>query len=202
MIVYKLIVALGNYPPEYKNTRHNAGFIVLNYVTENLKISIKKEAKFNGFLGKLKIDDTCFLFLFPTTFMNNSGLAVNATKSYYKVEKENILVIVDDTMTSVGKIRLREQGSDGGHNGLKSVISVLGSKFNRIRIGINQSNKEVLADYVLENFSKVDLEIINNVVSPMVNNVINDYLKEIPFSDIMTKYNTLNNAQDTGPITK
>ena len=133
-----IIVGLGNPGLRYRNTRHNAGFEAIDLVSKKYNISIRKKEK-NSLTGSGVIAGEKVLLVKPLTYMNNSGEAVGPLASYYGVEPKDILVISDDVMQDCGGLRIRRSGSAGGHNGLKSIISHLGTEaFPRIRIGVGQ----------------------------------------------------------------
>ena len=155
-----LIIGLGNPGAKYENTRHNAGFMALDYAEEefgakpfgNFKTATLKKATFDGME---------LIFARPLTFMNLSGKAVNEVGAFYKIPPENIIVIADDISMEVGRMRIRDKGSDGGHNGLKDILRVLGNQnLLRIKIGVGQKPHPDydLADWVLSKFQKEDLE--------------------------------------------
>lgn len=151
----KLIIGLGNPGSKYERTRHNAGFIVLDELAKLLNCSIEAHG-FNGVYYKNKD----YILLKPLTFMNLSGDSVVAIMNFYKIELSDIVVVYDDIDTELGKIRLRYQGSSGGHNGIKHLIATLKSdNFNRIRIGIGK-NTNALIDHVLSNFTSAEIEML------------------------------------------
>lgn len=145
-----LFVGLGNPGREYEKTRHNMGFLTLDYFSEhNLKEPIIKSS-FQGLFLKTNYLNEQVLFLKPQTYMNLSGISVNEIVKFYKIKLEDIVVIYDDMDLEPGKIRLRPSGSSGGHKGIKSIIENLGSEnIKRIRIGIGKAPYSVI-DYVLE----------------------------------------------------
>ncbi|MGL5978550.1 MAG: aminoacyl-tRNA hydrolase [Erysipelotrichaceae bacterium] len=148
----KLIVGLGNPGKEYERTRHNAGFMVLDALAGawNLNISTKK---FKGLLAETNIKGQKVILLKPQTYMNLSGESVRAVADFYNLEEEDILIIYDDLDLPVGKLRLREKGSAGGQNGVKSIIAHLGTQtFPRIRVGIGKDPRIPTVDYVLGKF--------------------------------------------------
>ncbi len=160
----KLIVGLGNIGDKYCFTRHNAGFMVLDKWSLSENFSFKQDAKLKSFVSKLKIGTEDVLFIKPTTYMNLSGEAVRAVTDYYKINIDDIIVIYDDIALNLGTIRIRATGSDGGHNGIKSIITHLGTdKFKRIKVGIGPQIGPS-EHYVLQNFSKEQLEILKNEV--------------------------------------
>lgn len=133
-----LIVGLGNPEEEYSNTRHNMGFDTINHLSQKLNITVAKE-KFKALYGDGIINNEKVILLKPQTYMNLSGNSVKEFVDFYKISKEEILVIYDDMDIGTGKIKIRKKGSAGGHNGMKSIISMLGTEeFTRIRIGIGR----------------------------------------------------------------
>lgn len=133
-----LIVGLGNPGAEYEKTRHNAGFMAVDLLADKEDFKFTKR-KFNGACGEFKLKDKRILVLKPETFMNNSGTAVAAAKNFYKIPLENIIILCDDMMLDVGKIRIRRKGSHGGHNGIRDIIEHLGTEeFARIKIGVGK----------------------------------------------------------------
>lgn len=181
----KLIVGLGNYPKEYENTHHNIGFIFLdNYILER-ELSPSKYG-FKGNYVKTKINGEDVIFLKPYTYMNLSGESVIEVINYFKIDIDNIFVIYDDMDLPFGEIRLREKGSSGGHNGIKSLIAHLKTEeFKRLRFGIGKNENAV--DHVLSKFSKEEEKIVYEK-KDIVNDIIDDYLK-MDFSRLMSKYN-------------
>ena len=155
-----LIVGLGNPGSKYEGTRHNAGFICVDKIAENLQIKVNK-LKFKSLIGSGKIGDKKALLMKPSTFMNLSGQAVVEAMNFYKLKPDQVLVIFDDISLDVGSMRIRRSGSHGGHNGMKNIIYLSGSdQFPRIKIGVGaKPNPEYdLADWVLSKFGKDDTE--------------------------------------------
>lgn len=157
----KIIVGLGNPTREYEGTRHNVGFSVIYALSDAYDISVDTK-KHKALIGKGMIDGEKVILAMPVTYMNLSGESVRELKDYYKCDNEDIIVIYDDVSLSVGRLRLRKKGSAGGHNGIKSIISHLGTEeFPRIKVGIGEKPKNMdLADYVLGRFSKEEQPII------------------------------------------
>lgn len=157
----KLIIGLGNPGKEYERTRHNAGFMVLDKLSQNLGISIDKSG-YKGLYGKGRVNGEDIILLKPQTFMNLSGESVRAVMDYFKIKTEDIVVIFDDLDIEVGKVRIRTNGSAGGQNGMKSIIQHLGTQdFLRIRVGIGKDPLIETSKYVLGRMSKeqeVDFE--------------------------------------------
>lgn len=183
----KLIVGLGNIGKEYENTRHNMGFMLVDRYLEYKNITDKFKEKFNAMYVETTINNEKVIFIKPTTYMNNSGIAVRAFLDFYKLNVQDILVISDDLDLDLGKFRLRRNGSSGGHNGLKSIISHLGTDgFKRLRIGISNDKDDVI-NYVLSKFSKKELSEIDTMFDTLVN-VLDDYFV-MDFTSLMSKYN-------------
>lgn len=148
----QLIVGLGNPGPEYKTTRHNAGAWLVQRLADQSKTELRLEPKFKGLTGSiLNNGNECKLIL-PTTYMNNSGIAVQAITAFYKIPIENILVAHDELDFPPGIIRLKQDGGANGHKGLISITEHLNNTFYRLRLGIGRpENKDAVTDYVLEN---------------------------------------------------
>ena len=150
-----LVVGLGNPDRKYENTRHNCGWLAIDYIAEKLGIKVNK-IKYKSFVGEAAIGGKKALLMKPTTYMNNSGQAVVEAMNFYKIPPENVVVIFDDVSLDVGKLRIRQKGSDGGQKGMRSIIYLSGSDaFPRIKIGIGaKPNPDWdLADWVLSRFS-------------------------------------------------
>lgn len=189
----KLIVGLGNIGKDYQNTRHNIGFMVLDNLCKKLDFNFTSNNKFKAEIFKTKISGSDVIFLKPSTYMNLSGEAILKVKNFYNIDISNILVIVDDINLPIGSIRLRQKGSAGGHNGLKNIEKMLNtSDYKRLRIGVsNKFLNGMMVEYVLGKFSKDDLNILNNLF-PDINNLVLDFIKDENFSNIMSKYNKIN----------
>ena len=150
----KLIVGLGNPGTQYKGTRHNIGFAVIDEVARRASVQFES-APAEAVIAKWRRPDAVALLTKPLTFMNLSGQAVGEIARYFKVEVPDLLVVVDEVQLPLGKLRARAQGSAGGHNGLKSVIAHLGDEFSRLRIGVGRGEgQRDLADHVLSRFEK------------------------------------------------
>lgn len=151
-----LIVGLGNPGPKYEITRHNIGFIAIDALAQANHVRIEK-LKFKSLIADTTIAGQRVILMKPQTFMNNSGDAIEAAAHFYKVPVENIIILFDDVSLKPGQIRIRRKGSDGGHNGIKSIIQYLNSdQFPRVKIGVGEKphpNYE-LADWVLSKFKK------------------------------------------------
>lgn len=161
----KLIVGLGNVGNKYTFTRHNAGFMLADSIALNNNLSFKEMPRLKCLITNLRNENGEFLIIKPTTFMNLSGEAVRAVIDYYKISIEDILIIYDDISLPLGKIRFRMNGSDGGHNGIKSIIQHIGTQdFARLKIGIGPQPNLPSEVFVLQNFSKEELEILKNTL--------------------------------------
>ena len=183
----KLIVGLGNPGKEYAKTRHNIGFRYLDLFVMQNKLGNFKE-KFNGLYLKTTYQNTDIIFLKPLSYMNLSGEVVKKFMNYFKILPEDILVIHDDLDLSLGRIKLKENGSAGGHNGIKNIISnIQTEEFKRLKIGISKDIKMDTKDYVLAEFSLEEEKKLTSINSIIVN-LLNDYFK-LPFNDLMSKYN-------------
>lgn len=157
----KLIAGLGNIGDKYCFTRHNAGFMVLDKLALDNNFSFREEGKLKCFLAK----SNDIIYIKPTTFMNLSGEAVRAVMDYYKIDVKDILIVYDDIALDLGRIRFRANGSDGGHNGIKSIIKHVGTKeFDRLKIGIGPQPNIPSENYVLQNFPKDQLETLKDVL--------------------------------------
>ena len=155
-----LIVGLGNPGPKYEMTRHNAGFLAVDLLALQEHVDIKK-LKFHALVGDVRLGGERCLLMKPQTMMNLSGDAVAEAANFYKIPPERIIVIFDDISLPVGRIRVRKNGSAGGHNGIKSIISSLGTDaFPRVKVGVGDKPHPDydLADWVLSNIPKEDQE--------------------------------------------
>lgn len=166
----QLIVGLANPGKKYAETRHNAGAWFVEDLVRTNNVTLSAEPKFHGLHSQVTLhDQTCHL-LIPTTFMNLSGQAVSACMRFYKIQPDAILVVHDEIDLPPGIIRLKFDGGDGGHNGLKDIISHLHTKqFNRLRIGVGHpGNSKDVVDYVLDKPSKVDRKLIDQAMDKAV----------------------------------
>jgi len=174
----KLVVGLGNVGNKYTFTRHNVGFMLADSIALNNGLTFRENPRLKCFMANLRngIDD--YLIIKPTTFMNLSGEAVRAVMDYYKIPVNDILIVYDDLILELGKMRFRPNGSDGGHNGIKSVIQHLGTKdVARLKIGIGPQPNLPSEVFVLQNFTKEELEVLKPVLSNAKDG-INCYFKE------------------------
>jgi peptidyl-tRNA hydrolase, PTH1 family len=150
----KLIVGLGNPGSQYKGTRHNIGFAVIDEIARRAAVGFES-APAEAVIAKWRRPDGGALLAKPLTFMNLSGQAVGEIARYFKVDVPDVLIVVDEVQLPLGRLRARARGSAGGHNGLKSVIAHLGDDFSRLRIGVGRGEQQRdLADHVLSRFEK------------------------------------------------
>lgn len=159
-----MIVGLGNPGKQYELTRHNAGFLFADLLADKNSTKINK-IQFKSVTGIITLGNTKCLLMKPQTFMNNSGEAVREAAAFYKIPPERILVVFDDISLPCGKLRIRRKGSDGGHNGIKSIIYHLNSDaFPRIKLGIGEKPHPDydLADWVLSTFKKDELALLHD----------------------------------------
>jgi len=183
----KLIVGLGNPGKKYEGTRHNMGFMAIDLLSDQAQIDVDKEV-FHGLMGRGKIYDEDVIIFKPTTFMNLSGTAVQEVVHYFKIALEDIVVIYDDMAIPIGSIRLRKEGSSGGHKGMQNIIDCLSSdQIKRIRIGIGEPGEWDTIDYVLSKPLKDDMPLIEEAIANAVRGV-KEYLKS-DFDRAMNKYN-------------
>jgi peptidyl-tRNA hydrolase, PTH1 family len=166
-----LIVGLGNIGPEYHETRHNVGFMVLDALAKKENSSFNLER--HGFLTEIKHKGKQITLLKPTTFMNLSGKALAYWMQQLKIDIQNVMIIVDDLALPVGKLRLKPKGSAAGHNGLKNIQEVLGNDtYNRLKFGIGSDfSKGRQVDYVLGHFSEDDRATVNLKIEKAINMV-------------------------------
>lgn len=186
----KLIIGLGNPGNNYKNTRHNIGFMSVEKLAEKHGISLKFESKFNAFVGKGSICGKDVFLVEPMTYMNLSGESIVKVVNWYKLQKENIFIIFDDISLDLGRLRFRNSGSDGGHNGIKSIINCFGgfNSFHRLKVGIGPDpGGHARSNFVLEPFASSEKALLNKVIEGTVE-ATELYLK----NDINTASNHFN----------
>ena len=184
----KLIVGLGNPGKQYDQTRHNIGFEVIDALSDQFSIPLN-QSKFKGMYGIGLHNGEKVLLLKPLTYMNLSGESIRAVMDYYQIELEDLVVIYDDLDLPVGKIRLRQKGSPGGHNGIKSTVAHLGTQeFNRIRIGIDRPTPGMsVPDYVLGRFRAEERPLTQDAVKRSAE-ACAAWLQK-PFLQVMNEYN-------------
>ena len=162
----KLIAGLGNIGSKYTFTRHNAGFMLADSIALNSGLTFSDNSKLKCLITKFKHKEEDYILIKPTTFMNLSGEAVRAVSDYYKIETNDILIVFDDLSLDLGKMRFRQNGSDGGHNGIKSIIQHMGtSNIARLKIGIGPQPSIPSEVFVLQNFSQDELEILKTTLT-------------------------------------
>lgn len=160
----KIIIGLGNPGKKYENTRHNAGFKVMDALAKKCNLSYDQE-KFSAYFAKGKVNGEDVVLMKPTTYMNNSGFAVRQVIDFYKASYDQVLIIYDDIDLPVGKIRLRQKGSAGGHNGIKSIIQALGTPtFDRIRVGTSRDSRIPIIQWVLTNFKEEEQKDLSQAI--------------------------------------
>lgn len=165
----KLVIGLGNIGDKYCFTRHNAGFMVVDKWALNNNLSFKEEKKLKCYMTKFRFNGEDVILAKPTTFMNLSGESVIALINYYKINLKDVLVIYDDLSLELGRLRFRANGSDGGHNGIKSLIKHLGtSNFTRLKVGIGPQPPIPSENFVLQNFSKEQTETLKETLKRAV----------------------------------
>ena len=183
----KLIVGLGNPGKKYENTRHNMGFMAIDLLSDQANLDVDKEV-FHGLMGRGKIYEQDVILFKPTTFMNLSGTAVQEVVHYFKIELEDIVVIFDDMALEPGTIRLRKEGSSGGHKGMQNIIDCLSTEqIKRIRIGIGEPGENDNIDYVLSKPLKDEMPVIEEAIANAVR-AVKEMLKS-DFDRAMNKYN-------------
>lgn len=184
----KLIVGLGNPGLKYRKSRHNVGFMFCDELIKSCKIKASLEKKFKAFIAKTIINGEEVIIIEPVTYMNLSGEAVKLVKDYYNIDYNDILVIYDDLDLPVGKIRIRPNGSSGGHKGMKSIIDNLQtSEIKRVRIGIGECAREDVIDYVLSKFNKDDYNLILDATYKSYD-IVSSFISD-SFDNFMSKYN-------------
>ena len=183
----KVVIGLGNPGKKYEKTRHNIGFIAIDNLRKKMNISDERE-KFQALVSEKNIDGEKVIFLKPQTFMNLSGNSVIEIVNFYKLDpKKDIIVIYDDMDLSFGDIRIREKGSSGGHNGIKSIISHIGEEFIRIKCGIGAKEKDAV-EHVLGEFNQTEQKDLEEILEKIYNCVI-EMLSVQNLDRIMQKYN-------------
>ncbi len=182
-----IIVGLGNPGEKYEKTRHNIGFMFVDKVAEANRTAFKLDKKLKCMKAEFEFGGQKHFLIKPITFMNLSGDSVRSVVDYYKQTSDDVIVIYDDMDLDLGKVRIRKNGSSGGHNGIKSIIACLNTDtFKRIRIGIGPKGVDAI-DYVLGRFSKADMEILNKVFDKAPNMIDDLISRGIDY--VMNNYN-------------
>jgi len=189
-----LIAGLGNPGEEYRRTRHNVGFEVIDKLAERFGAELKK-GKFGAVFGQAVFEDKKLILLKPLKYMNNSGQVIATAAGFYKLEPQRILVITDDLALEPGLIRIRASGSAGGHNGLADIIQKLGTEnFSRLRVGIGDKGRADGRDYVLSEPSDAEKELLDKAVAEAVEAVV--FLLHQGVDAAMTKFNRKNTSKE------
>ena len=175
----KVIIAQGNPEDKYSNTRHNIGFLALDYFVNKLNLSYKTSTKFKALYCEKDLFNEKVLFVKPLTYYNNTGEAAHSIMNFYKLKSSDFLVIHDELALDFLRVRVRLGGQDAGNNGIKSIIKAIGDKFWRVRIGI-QDNKLRLNDnnFVLSKLSSEELLELKNRIFPELDQIIEDFIKQ------------------------
>ena len=185
-----IIAGLGNIGKQYERTRHNAGFLAIDYIADKLGVKIDR-VTFHSTVAEASVGGVRVLLMKPTTLMNNSGVAIGEAASFYKIPPERVLVLHDEISFDPGIIRIRRKGSAGGHNGLKSIIAHLASdEFPRVKIGVGKkpSPEYDLVDWVLGRFSEADITAMSarfadiyaaslDIIGGQIDSAMNKYSK-------------------------
>ena len=181
-----LFSGLGNPGQKFKHNRHNVGFILIDEISN--KCEFKK--KFKGLFGENQIGQIKSYFLKPMTFMNLSGESLIEIKQFFKLKNENIFIIHDDLDLEIGKVKVKNGGSNAGHNGLESISSKIGNDYNRLRIGIGHPGQKDLVDkYVLSNFKSDEYDLILKTITSVKDNI--NVLIDKKFDEFSSKVNNL-----------
>jgi len=174
----KIIFAQGNPEPEYSSTRHNVGFSILNELANELNTKWIKKDKFNSFISEFSIDNEKILLVKPSTYYNETGTSLRKIIDFYKIKPtEDLILIHDDLNLPFGSIRVRNSGSDGGNNGIKSINEYIGKDYPRVRVGIDNSlrNKMDDADFVLSKFNVKESKHLKEYLIPKVINLVKQF---------------------------
>jgi PTH1 family peptidyl-tRNA hydrolase len=181
----KLIVGLGNPGLEYEKTRHNLGFFIIDCLAKTMEIRGEFRDKFLG--NYFQCAD--FILLKPQNYMNNSGDCVLSFVNFFKIPVDQILIIYDEVYFPLGSFRYKINGSCGGHNGIKGIISSLkNSKFKRLRVGVGYDKTKNLANWVLEKFTEEELAILSKTKEELLGGII-EWIKGLEFNKLMNKWN-------------
>jgi PTH1 family peptidyl-tRNA hydrolase len=175
----KIIFAQGNPLPGYINTRHDAGFVIINALAKSYDVDWHKNTKFNAHIAEINLPEEKVILVRPDTYYNNTGISARAVLDFYKLNaSDDILVLHDELMLPFGTIRVRNSGRDAGNNGIKSLNAHIGSEFHRVRIGIeNDLRLKMDADeFVLANFSAEEKTFLNEKITPYVISIVEDFI--------------------------
>lgn len=160
-----LFVGLGNPGQEYAKTRHNVGFLAVSEIANRFNLTFSLKTKYKSEIAEGEINANKVILQKPLAYMNNSGVAVNELTKFYKIPIEHVIVFHDDLDLPVGKIKIKQGGGNGGHNGLRSIDQHVGNNYFRVRIGIGHpGHRDQVSGYVLNNFRKEEIEVIDNLL--------------------------------------
>jgi PTH1 family peptidyl-tRNA hydrolase len=200
----RVVVGIGNPGAKYAFNRHNLGFMVVDRLAEMLGVTFKEEPRFHALSAKGTVAGEALYLLKPTTYVNESGVALRRMIDYYKIPTEGVIIVVDDIALPLGAMRLKEKGGAGGHNGLKSVATHLGTQqYIRLRMGIGAAGQKALTSHVLGDFSKEEQEVLPELLTQGAK-VIQRLCKEETHS-VMNDVNrraTKSESRDAGQETK
>lgn len=187
----KLIVGLGNPEMKYIFTRHNTGFLAIDFLLDKLGKLTLNEDKFKGIYTKAKINNEVVIIAKPMTYMNLSGEFIRPLADYYKVEYKDIIVVYDELAFDMGRIKITKEGSSAGHNGIKSIIEKLGTdKFIKVRIGIGPKPEFInQADFVLMKYSEEDFKLQKKSIERAVDGIIS--ILNVGVDKAMNEYNQI-----------
>ena len=187
--IMKMIVGLGNIGTRYDETRHNTGFMVVDQLARDYYLGAFTHLKQEAVAVSGVINGEKVMLVKPTTFMNDSGRAVGPLVDYYDIDLDDLVIVNDDLDMPVGKVRLKTHGASGGHNGLKSIISVLGTKnFNRVKVGIDHPQHGTVVSHVLGKFSKEERPKFDQAVE-QAEHALEDWINGEDFAKLMNAYN-------------
>ena len=182
-----LIVGLGNPGKEYDYTRHNMGFMAIDYIAKKYNSEIN-QTKFGGLYTQISKNGEKIILLKPQKYINLSGEVIIQYLNYFKIPIDNLLIICDDLDTYFGNIKIKSKGSSGGHNGLKNIELHLGTnEYKRVKLGISNNKNIDTKNYVLSKITKADLQVLDNIIQKTME-IFEDYFN-LSFDQLMTKYN-------------
>ena len=185
----KMIVGLGNIGTRYDETRHNTGFMVVDQLARDYHLGAFTHLKQEAVAVSGVINGEKVMLVKPTTFINDSGRAVGPLVDYYDIDLDDLVIVNDDLDMPVGKVRLKTHGASGGHNGLKSIISALGTKnFNRVKVGIDHPQHGTVVSHVLGKFSKEERPKFDQAVE-QAEHALEDWINGEDFAKLMNAYN-------------
>lgn len=186
----KLVVGLGNPGKQYECTRHNAGFMAIDNFAKKNNVSFSLDTKLQGMIGTINLNGNKAILLKPMTYMNLSGESVSRVMNYFKIDKDDVLIICDDLDSRLGRVRLRAKGSAGGHNGLKSISNLIKTEeYKRIKIGIDRSPVIPVVDWVLKKYTNDELATLAPTFD-ICSDAIYDFITGVDFVKISSKYSS------------